>query len=129
MYFAKTVTALLATVLATGVKGSPLVSRAIGPFDGLATYYDPNGQIGAYGFPIQNSDLAVAIGPAHWDNGSHCGQTLTVTLNGVSIQVTVADLCPGCQGDNGIDLTPAAMGGIDPNYVNNGVDNVTWSIA
>ncbi|KAJ6507683.1 Non-catalytic module family EXPN protein [Mycena vitilis] len=129
MYLSTTFAAILATVFVTAVKGSPLAPRAIGPFDGLATYYEPNGGTGACGGAIQNTDLAVAIGSGHWDSGSHCGQTMTVTFNGASVQVTVADLCPGCQGDNGIDLTPAAIAAIDPNYINNGVDSVTWSIA
>ncbi|KAJ7679217.1 RlpA-like double-psi beta-barrel-protein domain-containing protein-containing protein [Mycena polygramma] len=111
----------------------------------VATYYDPDGGLGACGWAIQNSDLAVAIGAGHWDNGAHCGHTMTVTcelaaffsspnninicsVNGATVQATVADLCPGCQGDNGIDLTPGAIGAIDPNYVNNGVDSVTWSV-
>ncbi|KAJ7679211.1 RlpA-like double-psi beta-barrel-protein domain-containing protein-containing protein [Mycena polygramma] len=122
MYFSKTFTALFATVLATAV-------NAIGPFDGLATYYEPNGGTGACGWAIQNSDFAVAIGSGHWDGGSHCGNSMTVSFNGATVQATVADLCPGCQGDNGIDLTPAAIAAIDPNYVNNGVDSVTWSVA
>ncbi|KAJ6507703.1 RlpA-like double-psi beta-barrel-protein domain-containing protein-containing protein [Mycena vitilis] len=94
----------------------------------IATYYNPDGGLGACGWAIQNSDFAVAIGAGHWDNGAHCGRTMTVTFNGATVQATVADLCPGCQGDNGIDLTPGAIGAIDPNYVNNGVDSVTWSV-
>ncbi|KAJ7679166.1 RlpA-like double-psi beta-barrel-protein domain-containing protein-containing protein, partial [Mycena polygramma] len=93
-----------------------------------ATYYDPNGGTGACGWTIQNWDYAVAIGAGHWDGGTHCGQTMTVNYNGASIQVTVADLCPGCQGSNGIDLTSGAIAGLDGNYVNDGVIGVTWSI-
>ncbi|KAF8179966.1 hypothetical protein K438DRAFT_1543637, partial [Mycena galopus ATCC 62051] len=81
-----------------------------------ATYYYPNGGTGACGGTIQNGDMAVAIGQDNWDNGAHCGATMTVTCKpfpanhgGTTIYVTVEDLCPGCQGSNGIDLTQGAF--------------------
>ncbi|KAF8179953.1 hypothetical protein K438DRAFT_1505683, partial [Mycena galopus ATCC 62051] len=77
-----------------------------------ATYYYPNGGYGACGWTIQNGDMAVAMGEGNWDNGAHCGAAMTVGYSGPggsTIQVTVADLCPGCQGANGIDLTQGAM--------------------
>lgn len=111
-----------------------------------ATYYDPNGGFGACGSLLQNLDLVVALGKAHYDDGSHCGETISVgcetpppllsrcitTLipgldNGQSITVTVADLCPDCQGDNGIDLSEAAMALLDSNYVQDGVITVNWA--
>ena len=46
-----------------------------------------------------------------------------------TIQVTVQDLCPGCQGANGIDLSEGAMAALDPNYINDGVISVVWSFA
>ncbi|KAF7361007.1 hypothetical protein MSAN_01130900 [Mycena sanguinolenta] len=96
---------------------------------GLATYYYPEGGYGACGWTIQNWDMAVAIGSGNWNGGSHCGATMTVTYGSTTIQVTVADLCPGCQGANGIDLTQGAMAAMDPNWYNNGVDSVTWSVS
>ncbi|KAF8124409.1 hypothetical protein K438DRAFT_1511364, partial [Mycena galopus ATCC 62051] len=66
-----------------------------------STYYYPNGGTGACGGTIQNGDMAVAIGQDNWDNGAHYG--------GTTIYVTVEDLCPGCQGSNGIDLTQGAF--------------------
>ncbi|KAJ7258239.1 hypothetical protein C8J57DRAFT_1073813, partial [Mycena rebaudengoi] len=84
-----------------------------------ATYYDPNGGTGACGSTLQNWDMIVALGSAHWDSGSHYG--------GASIQVTVQDLCPGCQGTNGIDLSEGAMAALDSNYINDGVISVVWS--
>ncbi|KAF8124262.1 RlpA-like double-psi beta-barrel-protein domain-containing protein-containing protein, partial [Mycena galopus ATCC 62051] len=92
-----------------------------------ATYYYPNGGTGACGGTIQNGDMAVAIGQDNWDNGAHCGATMTVTYGGTTIYVTVEDLCPGCQGSNGIDLTQGAFAAMDPNWANDGVDTVTWS--
>ncbi|KAF7361010.1 hypothetical protein MSAN_01131200 [Mycena sanguinolenta] len=97
--------------------------------NGLATYYDPEDGYGACGWKIQNWDMAVAIGSGNWNSGSHCGATMTVTYGSTTIQVTVADLCPGCQGANGIDLTEGAMAAMDPNYVAHGVDSVTWSVS
>ncbi|KAJ6479627.1 RlpA-like double-psi beta-barrel-protein domain-containing protein-containing protein, partial [Mycena sanguinolenta] len=93
-----------------------------------ATYYDPDGGYGACGWQIQNSDMAVAIGSGNWNSGSHCGATMTVTYGSTTIYVTVADLCPGCQGANGIDLTEGAMAAMDPNYIAHGVDSVVWSL-
>ncbi|KAJ7879395.1 RlpA-like double-psi beta-barrel-protein domain-containing protein-containing protein, partial [Mycena leptocephala] len=92
-----------------------------------ATYYFPDGGFGACGWQIQNSDFAVALGEAHYDGGSHCGSTVTVQYNGNTINVVVADLCPGCQGTDGIDLTSGAMAALDPNYINDGAISVTWS--
>ncbi|KAF7361008.1 hypothetical protein MSAN_01131000 [Mycena sanguinolenta] len=113
---------------------------------GTATWYTPSGDYGACGWTIQNSDMAVAIGLDHWDSGLHCGAIMTVTCELLpitvkqitntwnsdgsrTIDVVVADLCPGCQGPNGIDLTQGAMAALDPNYFVHGVDNVTWSVS
>ncbi|KAJ7199040.1 RlpA-like double-psi beta-barrel-protein domain-containing protein-containing protein [Mycena pura] len=96
-------------------------------FNGLATFYDPNGGFGACGSPLQNGDFIVALGEANWDGGAHCGQTVNVQFQGRSFQVTVQDLCPGCQGANGIDLAEGAMAALDPNYINDGVISVVWS--
>ncbi|KAJ6479600.1 hypothetical protein C8R45DRAFT_762077, partial [Mycena sanguinolenta] len=73
-----------------------------------ATYYYPNGGYGACGWPLQNSGMTVAIGPDNWDGGAHCGETMTVTYKGTTICLTIADLCPGCQG-NEIYLPEGAM--------------------
>ncbi|KAJ6479624.1 hypothetical protein C8R45DRAFT_1155661, partial [Mycena sanguinolenta] len=72
-----------------------------------ATYYTPDGHLGACGWPIQTSDMAVAIGIDNWDGRSHCGAKMTVTCD-TTIEVTVADQCPTCDTD-GIDLTQGAM--------------------
>ena len=39
-----------------------------------ATYYIPNGGVGACGWPIQNGDNAVALGPTLYGNGELCGK-------------------------------------------------------
>ncbi|KAJ6605307.1 RlpA-like double-psi beta-barrel-protein domain-containing protein-containing protein [Mycena vulgaris] len=96
----------------------------------LATYYDPNGGTGACPpyLSLGNNDLIVALGSGHWNGGSHCGETMTVTYGSNTVNVVVQDLCPGCQGANGIDLTPGAISQLDSNYVNDGVITVTWSL-
>ncbi|KAF7343533.1 hypothetical protein MSAN_01973800 [Mycena sanguinolenta] len=100
-----------------------------GGISGLATYYDPNGGTGACGSVLQNSDFIVALGTGNWDGGAHCGQTVNVQYQGNTVQVTVQDLCPGCQGANGIDLSEGAMAALDSNYINDGVISVVWSFA
>ncbi|KAJ7364651.1 RlpA-like double-psi beta-barrel-protein domain-containing protein-containing protein, partial [Mycena albidolilacea] len=94
-----------------------------------ATYYYPGGGFGACGWPINDWDMAVALGPDHWDNGAHCGQQITVTFGGTTICAIVADECPGCQVPNGIDLTQGAMATLDPNWFAHGVDTVQWGFA
>ncbi|KAJ7508784.1 RlpA-like double-psi beta-barrel-protein domain-containing protein-containing protein [Mycena galericulata] len=94
-----------------------------------ATYYDPNGDDGACGTPLQNSDFIVALGEDNWDDSANCGDTITVNYNDASIQVTVEDVCPTCQEPNGIDLSEAAMAALDPNYLLDGKITVTWSFS
>ncbi|KAF7372843.1 hypothetical protein MSAN_00490300 [Mycena sanguinolenta] len=96
----------------------------------VATYYDPNGGTGACPpYPvINNGDMAVAIGSGNWNSGAYCGKTMKVTYGTKTISVVIKDLCPGCQGANGIDLTEGAMAALDSNYIQHGVDNVQWSI-
>ncbi|KAF7343513.1 hypothetical protein MSAN_01971600 [Mycena sanguinolenta] len=125
--FSKTFSALVFTALASVASASPALQARQG--SGLATYYDPNGGTGACGSVLQNSDFIVALGEDTWDGGSHCGQTVNVQYQGNTVQVTVQDLCPGCQGANGIDLSEGAMAALDSNYINDGVISVSWSFA
>ncbi|KAF7338876.1 hypothetical protein MSAN_02210800 [Mycena sanguinolenta] len=126
-------------VLCVSGSGSPPPSTG---FSGLATYYDPDGNLGACGKPLQNNDFIVALGTGHWDSGSHCGQTVNVSCayyflsppssssdKGKTIKVVAQDLCPGCQGANGIDLSEGAIAALDSNYKNDGVISVVWSFA
>ncbi|KAF7342671.1 hypothetical protein MSAN_02024900 [Mycena sanguinolenta] len=99
-------------------------------YTGIATYYTPNGGTGAcppYN-SLGNNDFIVALGSGHWNGGSHCGETMTVTYGSKTINVVVQDLCPGCQGANGIDLTPGGISQLDSNYVNDGHIDVTWTL-
>ncbi|KAJ6484742.1 RlpA-like double-psi beta-barrel-protein domain-containing protein-containing protein [Mycena sanguinolenta] len=127
--FSKMVSAFLFSALAVSASPAPQAPQE----EGLASYYFPNGGIGACGNVLQNGDFIVALGEANWDGGAHCGQTVNVQFppapdQGNTVQVTVQDLCPGCQGNN-IDLSEGAMAALDPNYINDGVIPVVWSFA
>ncbi|KAF8187846.1 hypothetical protein K438DRAFT_1936406 [Mycena galopus ATCC 62051] len=76
-----------------------------------------------------NTDFIIALGDGNWDGGSHCGETVDVEYQGNTIRVTVEDLCPGCHGANGINLSEGAMAALDSNYINDGVISVVWSSA
>ncbi|KAJ6540599.1 hypothetical protein B0H19DRAFT_1381639 [Mycena capillaripes] len=100
-------------------------------FTAIASFYDPDGGIGACGTVLQNSDFVVALGVDTWDNGAHCGETVTVEFNGASISVIVADRCAGCvdlHGPNSIDLAEGAIAALDPNYENDGLIKVQWTL-
>ncbi|KAJ7465853.1 hypothetical protein B0H11DRAFT_1733636, partial [Mycena galericulata] len=58
------------------------------------TYYQPNGGLGACGEPLQNSDFIVALGAGHYNEGSHCGQTISVECTKL-IQLRAARLMVG----------------------------------
>ncbi|KAJ6586052.1 hypothetical protein B0H19DRAFT_924663 [Mycena capillaripes] len=96
----------------------------------VASWYQPDGGIGACGTVLQNTDFVVALGVDHWDL-SQCGKTVTVQYGGTSIEVTVADRCAGCvdlHGANSIDLAEGAIAALDSNYQNDGLINVQWTL-
>ncbi|KAJ6569728.1 RlpA-like double-psi beta-barrel-protein domain-containing protein-containing protein [Mycena vulgaris] len=107
--------------LAVAVSGS-LLPRTTG----RTTFYDPGGNFGACGRPIQDSEFAVALNPTDYANGAHCGQNINVQFNGLSITVNVADLCPGCPA-GGLDLTRTAFAVLANPDV--GVIQATWNFA
>jgi hypothetical protein len=56
---------------------------------------------------------------------------LYALVNGISISVIVADRCAGCNdlhGPNSIDLAEGAIAALDPNYENDGLINVQWTL-
>ncbi|KAJ6479104.1 RlpA-like double-psi beta-barrel-protein domain-containing protein-containing protein [Mycena sanguinolenta] len=89
-----------------------------------ATWYTPDGNVGACGAPMQNSDFIVALSSAHYKDGAHCWQHLNVEYNGKNIDVTIGDLCPGC-GTDGIDLSEGAFAALADLGV--GVIPVQWN--
>ncbi|KAJ6489774.1 RlpA-like double-psi beta-barrel-protein domain-containing protein-containing protein, partial [Mycena sanguinolenta] len=88
-----------------------------------AIWYDPNGNVGACGVPIQNSDFAVAVSPAHFQNGAACFHHLIVEYEGKNINATIEDLCPGCGVDE-ILLPEGAFAALA--ILNVGVIPVSW---
>jgi len=80
---------------------------------GDATYYYPNGGIGACGMEIKNEDVVCALGAELYDmttvNGNPnvnevCGKCIRVEYNSKSVECVIRDRCSGCMG-NSIDLT------------------------
>ncbi|KAJ7616568.1 RlpA-like double-psi beta-barrel-protein domain-containing protein-containing protein [Roridomyces roridus] len=100
-----------------------LAVASVSAISGPATFYDPEGGLGACGSPIQENDFSVALTAPNFASGAHCGQPITVTFGGKSITVIVQDLCPGC-GTNGIDLTRGAFSALANTDL--GVIQVDW---
>jgi len=61
---------------------------------GRFSFYDAG--LGACGTYNSNSDFIVALNAAQWDGGSHCGDSITITIRGKTTQATIMDRCPGC---------------------------------
>ncbi|KIY64552.1 hypothetical protein CYLTODRAFT_425109 [Cylindrobasidium torrendii FP15055 ss-10] len=91
---------------------------------GVATWYTPNGGLGACGAPSANTDWVIAL-PAnrYYEGNGHCWQHVKIEYNGEVTEAVVVDLCPGCANDN-IDVTPAVF----EHYASKdkGVINVNW---
>jgi len=80
--------ALLVAPLA--VAASPLQKR----LQGQATYYNvETGNAGSCGSMLHNSDFVVAMNQVQYDQ-SMCGQPLSITANGKTVQAVVMDMCP-----------------------------------
>ncbi|KAB5591143.1 hypothetical protein CTheo_5394 [Ceratobasidium theobromae] len=109
--------------------------EARGPtHNGEVTYYYPGGGYGACGTRINNGDMVAAISARAYDelmvdsNPNHsraCGKTATVTANGKTISVRVADRCGDCPYDN-IDLTSAGFQRLAP--LSAGRIKATWAL-
>ncbi|KAJ7285347.1 RlpA-like double-psi beta-barrel-protein domain-containing protein-containing protein [Mycena rebaudengoi] len=93
-------------------------------FTGEATQYQPNGAVGACGWPLQNEDFIVALSEEHYDEGARCGQQIYVEYKEQIIAVTVADLCSNCSED-GINLSAGAFFAIENTTV--GQITVHWT--
>ncbi|KAF8902711.1 riboflavin-aldehyde forming enzyme [Mucidula mucida] len=92
-------------------------------FSGDGTYYDPDGNEGACGEKLQNSDYVVALASEQYSRGANCGRQIRVEYNDKSVAARVADLCPGCASDD-LDLTSSAFEALAPLSV--GRMRVTW---
>ncbi|KAL0072012.1 hypothetical protein AAF712_000935 [Marasmius tenuissimus] len=56
------------------------------------TYYKAG--LGACGGYNGDNDKIVALNEYQWDGGKHCGQQITIEINGITAQATITDLCP-----------------------------------
>ncbi|KAI0768764.1 RlpA-like double-psi beta-barrel-protein domain-containing protein-containing protein [Trametes elegans] len=78
-----------------------------------ATYYYPDGAIGACGARSSSSDLVVALNPDAFNGGHNCWRRVGINYNGKYVEATTVDLCPGC-GDLALDLSPATFKHLAP---------------
>jgi len=60
--------------------------------------------LGACGATNGPNDMIVALNTADWDGGTHCFETITVTVNGKSTQAQISDMCPTCP-PGGLDFS------------------------
>ncbi|PBK97589.1 hypothetical protein ARMGADRAFT_1027076 [Armillaria gallica] len=101
-----------------------LSAGMVNAFTGNATWYLPNGRVGACGAPLQNVDDVVALSSNRYAGGVHCWKHIGVQYKGKFVDVTVGDLCPDC-GRNEIDLSWSAFQKLAP--LDDGRINVTWN--
>jgi len=93
--------------------------RASGQF----TYYAVG--MGACGKQNIDSDFVVALNTPSWAGGSHCFEMVTITINGVTNQAQIVDMCESC-GPEDLDFSSGLFhyfGGTDAQGVMYG----TWS--
>ncbi|KAJ6496448.1 RlpA-like double-psi beta-barrel-protein domain-containing protein-containing protein [Mycena sanguinolenta] len=130
MRFSTSFLSAVAAFLTVSVQANPVASPEANItarttyFSGDATFYYPDGNVGACGAPMQNSDYIVALSSAHYHDGAHCWQHLNVEYNGINIDVTIGDLCPGCATEQ-IDLSSGAFSGLAD--LSLGVIPVVWN--
>jgi len=96
----------------------PLQKRASGQF----TYFAV-GQ-GACGKQNTDNDFIVALNTPSWAGGSHCFETVTITINGKTARAQVVDRCVSC-GPEDLDFSPGLFhyfGGTEAQGVMHG----TW---
>lgn len=109
-------------------------------YTGEMTIYNAQGNNGACGKPIQDSDMVVALGKPTWGESTYdrmtgessnpwCGKKINIHYNGKTTGATILDLCPECAAGD-IDLTPSLwkiVTGGDP--ADGGRYKVEWTAA
>jgi len=61
--------------------------------------------LGACGATNTADQYVVALSPNVWDGGSHCFETITITIDGVTTSAQVVDLCAAGCIDNQVDMS------------------------
>ncbi|KAF5343420.1 hypothetical protein D9758_011839 [Tetrapyrgos nigripes] len=101
-------------------------SSLVGVHATQATWYQPNGELGACGAPSQNSDLVVALPASKYDGGDNCWRHIGIHYEGKYVDATVVDMCPGCD-DNHIDISEGTFEKLAD--LGDGIIKITWEYA
>ncbi|GAA6000864.1 hypothetical protein JCM10207_004696 [Rhodosporidiobolus poonsookiae] len=88
-------------------------SSSSGVFTGLGTVYDQYGVAGACGKTYSDDDLVIALSAARYaasgssNSNTDCGRSVEITNTDTweTVTAVVADLCPGCDGYDSLDLS------------------------
>lgn len=133
-----------ALFLAAVALAMPFKRAAGGPFDTTMTFYSPAGGLGACGPAIADTDMVVALrkelfesfntaNPLNQNLNPLCGTQIVITSKDVvgaqPVTATIQDSCVGCQGDHGIDATPALCTAVtgQADCLQQGTFQVSWS--
>lgn len=77
------------------------------------TWYTQNGVAGACGAKHSDSDFIAALDSRTYGDLSaksqYCGKKIRVSWQGKTVDVTVADACPGCYNSASVDLSTGAF--------------------
>ncbi|KAG6891497.1 hypothetical protein C0992_005636 [Termitomyces sp. T32_za158] len=109
------------SVFALAAPASELEKR---DYSGKATWF--NVGLGSCGQTNVNSDYIVALSPATYAGGAHCGKKIRITdkATGVSATATVRDTCPGC-GAGDLDMSPSLFSHFEP--LDKGTFQLEWN--
>ncbi|KIJ30862.1 hypothetical protein M422DRAFT_267572 [Sphaerobolus stellatus SS14] len=129
MYITRSISLFVAALSVTSAKAAPPASpepleRRIAP-GGTATFYSPNGDVGACGTVQLDTNHVVALPTTQYANGAQCGRNITITdtSTGKTAVGTVADECLSCSSGS-IDLSVSFFELFAPTNV--GVFPVAW---
>ncbi|GJE93008.1 hypothetical protein PsYK624_091670 [Phanerochaete sordida] len=95
----------------------------------LSMYYPETGNQVACGGYYHDNDMIVALNAAQFEaaNGAMCGQQITLTRNGKSVQATIVDECPSSSCPyGGLDCSPAIASALG--FFNDLVWDGAWTI-
>ncbi|KAF9482792.1 hypothetical protein BDN70DRAFT_800939 [Pholiota conissans] len=90
--------------------------------DARFTFYAAG--LGACGKHNSGNDFIVALNSAQYDGGSHCFETITISVNGKTHSAEIVDECPGCP-FGGLDFSEGLFQFFAPESV--GVLTGSWN--